>query len=574
MPHSSQIKYPIVLSGKHPLSALLASSPHISLLHAWPQLLLATLRQKLWILGGRNLVNPALYLSHSATVSQICNQAQDSDIIVTVGDYNLPELTWSFDEDISTLLPINASSEQEIALVESMVASGLHQINSLHNSNGRILDLAFVNEPNIIEFLEPPTSLLRIDNHHKPFVLRISVNDNNRNTDVPNHDDGFDFRHCNFADLNNAILSIDWTDSFNGKNTDETVCVFYDKLYGILNEYVPRRRKSISFKHPWWTSELQQLRNALRKARKRFFRTRSADNWNSLRSIESSYTERQEAVFRDYVARLEETAKHNPSSFWSFIRNRRPSNAIPTDLTLKNRSSDTPENSANLFADYFKGVHCSSSPNFAPESLGNILAFDLNLPPLVVSQNDVLAILKKLDISKGPGRDRLSPMFIIECAVSLQAPLAVIFNKSLHEGSFPELWKTAAITPIFKSGDKHEVENYRADIDKLQLWCSENGMALNISKCKAISFSRRNTRIESGYTIGSTQLESVDLIRDFKFRFNEHISMTTAKAFAALGFIRRYTKDFTDIYALKALYCSTVRSILEYAIRPPSASLE
>ncbi|XP_062558124.1 uncharacterized protein LOC134223001 [Armigeres subalbatus] len=52
---SDYVKHPIVLSAKHPLSTLLASFFHLKLLHAGPQLLLATLQQKFLILGGRNL---------------------------------------------------------------------------------------------------------------------------------------------------------------------------------------------------------------------------------------------------------------------------------------------------------------------------------------------------------------------------------------------------------------------------------------------------------------------------------------------------------------------------------------
>lgn len=85
-------------------------------------------------------------------------------------------------------------------------------------------------------------------------------------------------------------------------------------------------------------------------------------------------------------------------------------------------------------------------------------------------------------------------------------------------------------------------------------------------------FSRRQSCIEFGYSIGSEPLERVESIRDLgvildsKLRFNEHVNATTAKAFAALGFVRRNASCFKDIYALKALYCSLVRSILEYAV--------
>lgn len=110
------------------------------------------------------------------------------------------------------------------------------------------------------------------------------------------------------------------------------------------------------------------------------------------------------------------------------------------------------------------------------------------------------------------------------------------------------------------------------DIDELVNWCQQNGMELNIKKCKSIAFSRRHSRIDFEYMVGSERIECVDSIRDLgvtvdsKLRFNEHVSLTTAKAFAALGFVRRTTNYFKDVYALKSLYCSLVRSILEYAV--------
>ncbi|XP_065093725.1 uncharacterized protein LOC135714319 [Ochlerotatus camptorhynchus] len=62
---SDFVKHPVVLSAKHPLSTLLASFFHLKLLHAGPQLLLATLRQKFWILGGRNLSKSVFHHCHT-----------------------------------------------------------------------------------------------------------------------------------------------------------------------------------------------------------------------------------------------------------------------------------------------------------------------------------------------------------------------------------------------------------------------------------------------------------------------------------------------------------------------------
>ncbi|XP_055522717.1 uncharacterized protein LOC129716899 [Wyeomyia smithii] len=49
-------KHPIVVSANHPLVEIIVTYYHKLLLHAGPQLMLSTIRQKYWIIGARNLV--------------------------------------------------------------------------------------------------------------------------------------------------------------------------------------------------------------------------------------------------------------------------------------------------------------------------------------------------------------------------------------------------------------------------------------------------------------------------------------------------------------------------------------
>ena len=44
---------------------------------------------------------------------------------------------------------------------------------------------------------------------------------------------------------------------------------------------------------------------------------------------------------------------------------------------------------------------------------------------------------------------------------AISFPLALIFNISLQNGTFPKMWKVAKVTPIFKSGQRTEVNNNR-----------------------------------------------------------------------------------------------------------------
>nr|CAI5818309.1 unnamed protein product [Callosobruchus analis] len=55
-------KHPALLCSKHPFTKLLFAEQHVSLFHAGPQLLLATIRETFWPLGGRSLARRTVHL--------------------------------------------------------------------------------------------------------------------------------------------------------------------------------------------------------------------------------------------------------------------------------------------------------------------------------------------------------------------------------------------------------------------------------------------------------------------------------------------------------------------------------
>lgn len=107
-------------------------------------------------------------------------------------------------------------------------------------------------------------------------------------------------------------------------------------------------------------------------------------------------------------------------------------------------------------------------------------------------------------------------------------------------------------------------------LDLFASWCSLNGMVVNPTKCSIITFSRKKRSIVFPYSLLGTSLERVDHIKDLgvfldsQLSFKQHISYTVSKASTTLGFIFRIAKNFSDVYSLKSLYCSLVRSTLEY----------
>lgn len=109
------------------------------------------------------------------------------------------------------------------------------------------------------------------------------------------------------------------------------------------------------------------------------------------------------------------------------------------------------------------------------------------------------------------------------------------------------------------------------DVHRFEAWCCENGMHINISKCNFMIFSRRTVKTNFHYLINGATLPSVVNIKDLgiilddKLSFVSHISSIISKSLRMLGFIKRNTSDFVTVPAIKVLYCSLVRSLLDYA---------
>lgn len=101
-------------------------------------------------------------------------------------------------------------------------------------------------------------------------------------------------------------------------------------------------------------------------------------------------------------------------------------------------------------------------------------------------------------------------------------------------------------------------------------WCDLNRLVVNPAKCSVITFSRKKQPIIFEYSIFDTPIERVQCVKDLgvlldsQLTFSHHIAYIVDKASRTLGFVFRTAKNFTDIYCLKALYCSLVRATLEY----------
>ena len=63
---------------------------------------------------------------------------------------------------------------------------------------------------------------------------------------------------------------------------------------------------------------------------------------------------------------------------------------------------------------------------------------------------DVLKIIKSLNINKAHGHDDISIRLLQICGAEVVKPLSLIFKNCIQYGIFPNLWKKSNIVPIIR----------------------------------------------------------------------------------------------------------------------------
>ena len=143
------------------------------------------------------------------------------------------------------------------------------------------------------------------------------------------------------------------------------------------------------------------------------------------------------------------TMTRNPKEFWKTISQitRRQSSrqsASPTVQDLSKKFSETVQvNQACPPFENWLSVESTHMFKFKP-----------------IKDADVEKTLDRLDANKSCGSDMEAKFLKIGAHVSAPS-LTAIFNASLKTSIFPDDWKTAVVTPVFKKGDRSEASNYR-----------------------------------------------------------------------------------------------------------------
>ena len=115
---------------------------------------------------------------------------------------------------------------------------------------------------------------------------------------------------------------------------------------------------------------------------------------------------------------------------------------------------------ANIFNDFF-AVQCTSLTNSSV--LPSTISFKTHsrLNSISFEKEDVLKIMRNLNVNKAHGHDNISIRMLKICDSEVVEPLSLTYKNCIDSGISPDTWKRSHSIPTYEKNDKRIINNYR-----------------------------------------------------------------------------------------------------------------
>ena len=261
------------------------------------------------------------------------------------------------------------------------------------------------------------------------------------------------------------IFNAPWRSCYDGANVNSTVVNWMNMLLLIAKTCIPHYQTTIRPDDKlFMNSDIRKLMRKRDRLRRIYLRTNDENIRNEYkrqRNLVVHVCREAEIEKQSQIASTISNVKTSSRKWWkllkSTISNVNFEGGEPLVLNGKLITDD--RDKADIFNRFFalqstlddRQAHI---PNNTPVRCDR---FD----QLVVQPEIVYDILSKLDPAKATGPDGIGNRILKEAALPLAEPLSHIFNYCLSLGMFPDVWKIACVTPLFKKGEPSDCNNYR-----------------------------------------------------------------------------------------------------------------
>ena len=400
---------------------------------------------------GQNINDSTRFLESLQSSLEIAID-EDSTSVILLGDLNDRCNTWTSP---------HTSSELKDRLVTLSTILNLTQLINQPTRGNHLLDIILTNTPDL--FCDSGVYPLLPDFDHCPIYGKFNIT---YNSSKPYKKRIWKLDEGKYEDLN--IFLNDKLHDYDliFPNNDINACVktLTDTIIEGMDRFIPSKEIRIKPKDkPWFTPN---IRNLFRKCHTLHKRKNLTNNENDIERYQNARHMAKTAfrnARRDYYNNLNEKIE-NPETttktFWKLLKNimNKNSSGIPT-LNVNGSQIHDDRGKAEALNDFFVSQSTIGDNNDDLPPFTYVT--DARLDQIIVTEEQVKQILLSLTTNKSTGPDFISNKLLKECADTLCGPLTYIFQLSLQQGIYPDSWKEAMITAIFKKIDPSFTKNYR-----------------------------------------------------------------------------------------------------------------
>ena len=244
----------------------------------------------------------------------------------------------------------------------------------------------------------------------------------------------------------------------------------------IVDSHAPvrRYRSSKSKRAAWRNQDVDDLRELRDYYRHRAHTSNRPEDWALYRQTRNAATASGRRRKKQYFEEKIEENRGDCKGTWTILKKLLPQKSTagsPASLEVDGNIVSDLKDICDIFNDFFINVGTKlsecipntvhSATHYLEQYLQSRNIQNSTFSFIPVTQAYVLRNINCLSPGKATGLDNIQVRLLKLSAPSIAASLAYLFNFSLRVGVFPDQWREAKVSPIFKKGSKLDPGNYR-----------------------------------------------------------------------------------------------------------------